>query len=201
MYPFVNLSRPADLSFWAVCLQGFFGFLRKSTLLPSSPVFLVGKILTRGDVVGMCFDSFTLLVRKSKVIQFGQKVLSLPYAKCTDVRLCPVRSILAHFGASPLSLDRPLFNFKRGGKEVFYSQANFVADLKRFLSLAGVNQTLYSAHSLRRGGASYAFEQGVSPMQIKQRGDWASDAFEKYIHMSDKSLLSVAQTLSAGVHA
>ena len=43
---------------------------------------------------------------------------------------------------------------------------------------------LYSAHSLRRGGASYAFLSGLNPLQIKSRGDWASATFEKYVFIS-----------------
>jgi hypothetical protein len=74
-----------------------------------------------------------------------------------------------------------------------------VSRLKQGLVAAGVDQTLYSAHSLRRGGASYAHEIGLSPVQIKQRGDWASSAFEKYVFVSSKSLDQVAKALSVGI--
>ena len=115
----VNFALPFDLAFWAVCVIGFFGFLRKSTLLPASSVLRGSKIITRGDITQLSLESFVLIVRNSKVIQFGQKVLKLPYFKCADPRLCPVRAILAHFGASPLGKGRPLFNFLREGLEVF----------------------------------------------------------------------------------
>jgi hypothetical protein len=75
----LDLSSPFDLAFWACCLLGFFVFLRKSTLLPASPSVRADKRLSRGDVIDFSFESFSLLVRFSKVIQFGQKVLSIPY--------------------------------------------------------------------------------------------------------------------------
>ena len=195
----VNLILPSDLSFGAICVLGFFGFLRKSTLLPASPSVCPDKMLTRGDIIDFDLESFVLVVRFSKVIQFGQKILKLPYYMCVDPKLCPVRAILAHFGASPLGKDRPLFNFLRDGVEVFMSPGDFVKRLKSALLSVGVDQTEYSAHSLRRGGASYAFEIGISPLQIKQRGDWASSAYEKYIFVSANSLSAVGRALSSGV--
>jgi hypothetical protein len=62
-----------------------------------------------------------------------------------------------------------LFNYLKDGVEVFYSHAAFVGRLKQGLVSAGVDHTQFSAHSLRRGGASYAYEIGLSPLQIKQR--------------------------------
>lgn len=48
------------------------------------------------------------------------------------------------------------------------------------------------------GGASFAFEMGMNFLEIKQRGDWASDAVEKYIHISQKHIKSVATQLIDG---
>jgi hypothetical protein len=169
--------------------------------LPACATFRVGKILTRGDVIEFNFDSFTLLVRNSQVIQFGQKVLSLPYFRSPNHRLCPIRAVLAHFGASPLPKDRPLFNYLKNGVEVFFSHAAFVSRLKQGLVSAGVDHTQFSAHSLRRGGASFAYEIGLSPLQIKQRGDWASSAFERYVFVSKSSLNQVAFALSNGARS
>ena len=194
----VNFGLSSDLAFRAVCVIGFFGFLRKSTLLPASSVIGGSKILTRADVVQLDLESFVLIVRNSKVIQFGQKLHSIPFAKVSDFRLCPVRALLAHFGASPLSSDKALFNFLEKGVEIFMSHSKFVSRLKLGLTFAGVDQGKFSAHSFRKGGASYAFEIGVAPLQIKQRGDWASTAFEKYVFISNKSSVSVARALSGG---
>jgi hypothetical protein len=63
----------------------------------------------------------------------------------------------------------------------------------------GLDTNAFSAHSLRRGGASYAFELGLSPLQIKLRGDWASDAYERYVFISTGSAHTIAKALSEGV--
>jgi hypothetical protein len=113
-----------------------------------------------------------------------------------DVRLCPVRALLTHFGLSKLDSARPLFNFVNGSMEMLFTHAGFVSLLKTVLTRLGVDSQLYSAHSLRRGGASFAFSAGLSPLQIKSRGDWASSAFERYVFIAPEGALSAAGTLA-----
>ena len=87
-------NSPADVAFWAACVVAFFGFLRKLTLLPSPGDLFANKFIAHGDVTDMSLSSFVLLVRFSKTIQFGQRVLSIPYVACANLDLCPVRAIL-----------------------------------------------------------------------------------------------------------
>jgi hypothetical protein len=199
MYGFLDLAKPSDLSFWSAALIAFYGFLRNSSVLPVSKDFDPKKTLLRSDVSKLCLSSFVLQCRHSKVVQFGQKVLSLPYVSCNDLSLCPVRALLAHFGASPLGARRPLFNYLCMGRECAMTQADFVSRLKLLLCKVGVKAVDYSAHSFRRGGASYAFTIGMSPLQIKLRGDWSSNAYERYIFISSGATLAVASLLAAGV--
>ena len=77
----MSLSDPMDLAFWAACVLGFLGFMSKSTLLPQSAKVDGEKILLREDVKELDLTSFVLVVKQSKVIQFGQRVHSIPYAK------------------------------------------------------------------------------------------------------------------------
>jgi hypothetical protein len=199
MYLKLDLCKPADLAFWAVALVSFLGFLRKSSVLPVASKFDEKCTLLHDDVEDLNLSYFVLVLRHSKVIQFGQKVLKLPYASCVELPLCPVRALLSHFGASSLGGRRPLFNFMCAGKERFMTQSGFVSRLKTVLAKVGVDSTCYSAHSFRRGGASYAFSLGLSPLQIKLRGDWGSDAYERYIFFSSGATVAVAESLSAGV--
>ena len=173
--------------------------MRKSTLLPSSVEAQLGIFLLREDILDLGLESFTLRVKHSKVIQFGQKVHLIPFAFCSDATLCPVRAIMAHFGASPLGLMRPLFNFEYAGREVVFTQNCFVSRLRIALLAAVLNASVYSAHSFRRGGASLAFDLGLSSIQIKLRGDWASNAFEQYVFVSSGTMERVALALSSGI--
>ena len=79
------------------------------------------------------------------------------------------------------------------------TQRVFVSKLRAMLVRVGVNPSIYSAHSFRRGGASYAFQLGLSPLQIKLRGDWASEAYERYVYISTGATFAVARALAGGV--
>ena len=57
----------------------------------------------------------------------------------------------------------------------------------------------FSSHSFRRGGATFAFQTGVSPELIQLHGDWASDSYKQYLHMSFATKLSVSQTMGAAL--
>jgi hypothetical protein len=144
-------------------------------------------------------SSFVLLIRGSKTIQFGQRVHSVTYASCLDSRLCPIRAFLKHIGLSQLSVTSPLFNYIESGYEVRQTHAVFVKRLRSGLSSLGLNPMEISGHSFRRGGATLAFAMGMSPVNIKLRGDWASNAFEKYVYVSPDSALFSARLLTQAV--
>jgi integrase len=188
---------PADHAFFAATLIGFFGFFRKSTLLPAPGPLMAGKFIARNDIINLTLESFELVSRFSKVIQFGQRIHVVPFVRNPDVSLCPVRALLAHRGASPLGSNRPLFNYVRDGREISMTQTAYVSRLRALLKSIGYDTTLYSAHSLRRGGASYAFQVGLSHIQIKSRGDWSSNAFERYVHINSEAAMQAARTIAA----
>ena len=193
----LNFSSPTDLCFWAALLIGFFGFLRKSTLLLKTCSSLPSSGICRSDVFNITTSSFSIVIRHSKTIQFGQRVLALPFAACSVPLLCPVRALLFHLVASPMASDRPLFSYSTPAGFVVLSQVPFVKRLKSLLAVAGYKASQYSAHSLRRGGASFAFNSGVSPLIIKARGDWSSNAFERYVFLTEHSTMAAAELLAA----
>jgi hypothetical protein len=198
MFGILDFAKSADLAFWAACCVGFFVFLRKSTLLPADSRTEGLVMLRREDVVDLEIDSFVLVVKKSKVIQFGERVHRIPFANCVLNDVCPVRAVLSHFGASVLGAKSPLFNYMQSGREVTLTQASFIVRLRGLLKALGLRSADYSAHSFRRGGASFAFSLGVSPLQIKLRGDWASDAYERYVFIQAGASMRVARNLCDG---
>jgi hypothetical protein len=189
---------PADVAFWAACVIAFFGFLRKSTLLPSSGELTLNKFIARSDITELSLQSFVLLIRFSKTIQFGQRVLSIPYVACANVKLCPVRAVLKHFGLSMIPTSRPLFNYLVDGREVTFTNAFFMKRLRDALRATGHPASDISCHSFRHGGASLAYMVGMSAVDIKQRGDWRSNAFERYLTISQQTSMNSAVLLSNG---
>ena len=53
--------------------------------------------------------------------------------------------------------------------------------IKSCILALGLDATGYTSHSFRRGGATYAFQCGLSGSFIKKLGDWRSDAYLEYI--------------------
>mmetsp|Transcript_57446 Transcript_57446/g.181875 ORF Transcript_57446/g.181875 Transcript_57446/m.181875 type:complete len:99 (+) Transcript_57446:3605-3901(+) len=76
-----------------------------------------------------------------------------------------------------------------------------VTFIKSSLRQLNIDPDCYSSHSLRRGGAMFAFLAGVSPELIKLHGDWASDAYQAYLMMPPAARVHVtAAMLSAISH-
>ena len=196
LYKTLNLSSPADIAFWAAALIGFFGYLRKSSLLPATVNTPKAKRLCRADITNIQLDSFRLTCRHSKSNQFGQRLHIIPFANCPDQRICPVRAIYTHLVTSTLPQDSPLFNFTDNGRQKFLSHTYFVSRLKRGIQQISGDPTLISAHSLRRGGATLSFRCNVPADQIKARGDWASNCYQRYIDITPEDNMIVARVLS-----
>ena len=71
--------------------------------------------------------------------------------------------------------------------------------LRYHLKLCNVDQKLYSGHSFCRGGCSDAFSLGISPSLIKLCGDWKSNAFEQYVHITEVQHKMFANVLSKSI--
>ena len=112
--------------------------------MPSNGLLNAVKFILRGDVMSLSLTSFSVLVKHSKMNQFVQRELVLPFVACADVRLCPVRALLANFGGSTgLMASRPLFNYIANGKEVQFTHALLV---KR--SQLGLRNTAFAGSNL-----------------------------------------------------
>ena len=75
----------------------------------------------------------------------------------------------------------PVFSLPNG-KCITYSK--FQSKLREWISKLQMNPDLYSSHSFRRGGSTWAFESGVPSDLIQFQGDWQSDAYKKYLTFS-----------------
>jgi hypothetical protein len=184
------------LAFWAAALVAFYGLLRKNTLLPSCIGSDSLAFLLRSDVTNFTLHSFMLVIRPTKTIQFGQRLLSIPYVSCIDEDACPVSYLLRHLSASPLASCSPLFNYVENGKEWAWTGVCFVTYLKDCLERIGYPKGSYSGHSFRRGGCTMCFQAGLSVTDIKIRGDWRSNSFEKYLFVPAEAVFSSARVLA-----
>ena len=81
----------------------------------------------------------------------------------------------------------------------YSTYSTFTTKLKKLLEAAGYNPVLYSGHSFRRGGASYLFKLGASVLQIQASGDWSSQCFVRYLHVTEEERLKVQQLVSRAI--
>ena len=188
-----------NISFWAACCVAFYGFLRKSTMLPVTSTDPGEDCILRGDLHMPSNNTFVIYVRKTKTIQFGQRVLVIPYAetpkKCL---LCPVSAMKSLLRCIPYLPKLPLFLYYQNGHITWWTHDSFLKRLRELLQKIGLKPSDFSCHSFRRGGASFAFDQEMSLIEIKQRGDWSSGAVENNIHINQSYLFKVANKLSKG---
>ena len=107
-----------------------------------------------------------------------KRVLKIPLPRITGSLICPAQALLLSFKMAPANSScSPAFLYKNGTKVIPLTYSVFLSKLKRFLSVLGINNTLYSGHSFRWGGrgASFALECGVPSELIRSHGDWKSD--------------------------
>ena len=179
------LEEPRDIVFWAACLVAFFGLLRKSNLLPTTP----NKFSTQTHLSkqALCITpyGYVLTVSWSKTIQYKERELKLTLPLISSHPLCPVAAVtnLLRLNVG-VPQSGPLFSFPTPGGIHIYTQREFVNRLHKLLGSAGLNSHEYSGHSFRRGGATWAFAAGLPADMIRLMGDWRSNAYQRYIDPS-----------------
>ena len=71
------------------------------------------------------------------------------------------------------------------GNIVPITYTELTEQMREWIKKSGVkDEYAYSSHSLRRGGSSKAFENGVPDLAIQTLGSWASEAYQRYIDIT-----------------
>jgi hypothetical protein len=184
-----------DTLFWAATLVGFFAFLRKSNLFYPASGFDKNKHLVRSDFSptqeGMSID-----IKWSKTIQFSQRVHQVVIPSIPGNPLCPVSAVLRCFLLAPNLPGDPAFSLRVGPVLSPLTYKKFLTVLRSHLESAGFSPSGYAGHSLRRGGASWAFRCGVPGEFIKIQGDWKSEAYQRYLELPLEAKGLVARHMS-----
>ena len=159
------MSREKDLAIWCSYLVSFYCLFRKSNTVPksASKVNLQRTLLRRHIRIDNSSNTVYVHVTFSKTIQFGDKDIIIPIPGNSDPALDPVRQLKSLFQSVKGSNDAAAFSFS---KDKFITYTAFTTQLKKLLSQAGYNPSLYTGHSFRRGGATFLFKLGASILQI-----------------------------------
>ena len=198
LYNRLDMSKIKDKALWCSYLITFFCLFRKSNSVPksASKIDLKKTLLRRHIVVDEDSNIVYVNVTFSKTIQFGSKNIIIPIPGNSDPALDPVRHLRDLLASVDCPVDAPAFTY---GQNKFISYSSFTSNLKKLLSLSGYDPRLYTGHSFRRGGATYLYRLGASILQIQISGDWVSQCFARYLHVSEEERLQVQKLVSAAI--
>ena len=135
------------------------------------------------EVVSFCLPGLTKTSKPG-----DSPKISFHAAFPLDKNLCPVECLRSYeertidFRPKNDSLPNPLFlSFIRPHNPVCSS--SLARWIKSFLSLSGIDTTIFSAHSLREAATSTALIQGVSVSEILSMADWSQEStFRKFYY-------------------
>ena len=182
----VNIRDRIEVIAWTAVLLGFYMFLRKSNLVPDAmDKFEPLHQFIRADANLLGLDKAMMMeVRWSKTIQFRQRILRVPVLPAENKAICPVFWVYKMLQDNPGEPQDPLFLIKTPKEKLCLSANQLVYRLRKWLKLVGEEDMAYSLHSLRRGGATFAYQSNMEGQMIKLLGDWASDCYQRYIDIS-----------------
>ena len=128
-------------------------------------------------------EGLKITIRKSKTDQFGEGMIkALPYF--TNEKYCPVISLKNWLEISKIK-SGPIFRrFSKGSflKEERLTDQSVVLLIKKYLNLAGIDNTNFAGHSLRSGFASVAAESGADERSIMtMTGHKSTQMVRRYI--------------------
>lgn len=195
IYQQLDLSCSQDLVMWSLLLLAFFLMARKSNLVPNSKyTFDPQKQLTRADI--KLHPKMLLVTLKwSKTNQFGNYLHRVPIMAIPHSPLCPVTAYHRLFSSIILPDSAPVFVAPHKGSWAPMSYSQYQNRLRKVIAATGRNPSYYSTHSLRRGGATFAYKAGLSKEHIKLIGDWKSEAVDQYIKLDMQSKLHAAHAI------
>ena len=183
--PLVDINNTKQLAIWVTMLAGFFLFLRKSNMIPEIRKHDLIHQISRKDVK---FDhpAMVFLIKWSKTNQFGE-ILQLPVVIEPNNKLCLASWVLKLVQTCPAKGHNNLFSYTVPGSEqaipVTYRELTY--QMREWLRLIGEPHfDKFTSHSLRRGGTSHAFNNGVPEQTVKVLGNWASQCYRRYIELT-----------------
>jgi hypothetical protein len=178
----------------------FFGMLRQSNLAPGSAnTFDPFRHTTRADIA-VQDSGLVLTVKWSKTNQTMDKQHLLPLPSVKGHPADPLAAYQQLIASVPTqSAKQPLLSYNSSSRVALVTTYMLATSLKEFLGILGYDTGLYSLHSLRRGGATVSYSQGVDQLDIKRHGNWSSDCFWDYITSSFVAQSPVASALATAV--
>ena len=191
------LTKLKDLAIWCSYLLAFYCLFRKKNVCPESSEPTAEKTLRRKHIeIDQDNNVVYIYCNFSKTNQFGSSDLIIPVPGNEDPKLDLVRHLSNLFSDVDAAPDQPAFTYSPG-RFVHYNL--FTSRLKSVLLSCGMDPSLYSGHSFRRGGASFLYQVGGSILQIMSSGSWSSTCFTRYLFLTEEERLEAQLLMSSAI--
>ena len=168
----------------------FVGFLRQSSLAPpTTTTFDLTRHLTWDDVAETT-AGLNIKLKWTKTIQRSADATSVLLAPIKGSPACPLAAFKRYAATRPTPTGHaPLLTYEDGKPVTTRYIARRWATL---LNKVGHSTSIYSLHSLRKGGASFAYNDGGADLNdVMTQGTWRSLAVRDYIKPADGKANSV----------
>ena len=198
MYKHICISKKSDLAMWCGYLVAFYCLFRKANVVPKDSNFDPLTILTRGDIeIDEAGKRVLVYVNFSKTNQYMKQFHVIPIPANSDPALDLFRHIRLLFSSVNIHEEAPAFSYT---KSSFVDHRSYTVRLKELLLRAGLNPDHYSGHSFRRGGASYLYSIGGTTLMVQVLGDWSSQVFTRYLHLSLEDRLEAQELIASNIN-
>ena len=180
-------------AFWAVCMLGYFGFLRAEeftvpNLASFSPAthLLVANIAVDSRQSPACLHVW---IKASKTDPFCQGChIHIGLGRAP---LCTVQALLAYLSLQG-NVPGPLFPLTHGQP---LSRSILTDWLWQFFPTAGIEGN-FSSDSFRIGAAMVAARNGIPHQLIQALGRWTNSAYRFYIRTPSEALAGISSQLA-----
>lgn len=178
----------------ALVLIAFYTALRQSNLLvnrnaslPSEHVMLTKDIVVRENAL-------LITIHSSKTIKASENGKTFKLPEATKALCCPVRAWKRYAGFARPKPGAPAFQTEGGIPLTVRGATNLIR--KALIGSNYKEPNRFTLHALRRGAIHACVEGGADLEQVKELGQWASRAVNRYL--PGKSVITAApSTLKA----
>jgi hypothetical protein len=178
-----------DTILWAMMTVGVYGLFRlgELTVRDSSSEPLLMDAYTR---VSASHRTIRLASSKTDIAREGVVI----HLHANGSPSCPIAALENLFALRIHGVSTaPIFPGKDGKP---LSRDAAIGGMRDLLQRAGFDPSLYSAHSLRKGGAQSLFDGGVCDKAIAAIDRWSSDCFRLYFGLTDDARRSFSAKMS-----
>ena len=185
--------------FKSAILLAYFAFLRISNLVPHTIAsYDTLKYLARAHIF-FAQPGAHKLVKWSKTMQMNNSVRVIKIPALGDSPLCPVFALKKLLASTPNQPNNPLFQIKCYQNWVALADTRLRKTFSSILKKLHLSQSNITFHSLRRSGATLAFNSSVPIQDIQSHGTWTLECVWSYVtqdhEASDKVALAFQQLL------